>query len=131
MPAKGKPIERDYSEAELIALTLTAERLNLTLEEIKETLGHKTLDIYLNNSAYWRNVPRNVWEYTIGGYQVIKKWLSYRETELLGRALTLAEASEVRDMSRRIAAILLSSGELDKNYLTAKTSNAVTNNLIN
>ena len=24
-------------------------------------------------------VPAAVWEYTIGGYQVLKKWLSYRE----------------------------------------------------
>jgi hypothetical protein len=127
MPAKGKHVERDYTEAETNALTQTAEQLDLSLEEIKQTLGATTFDIYLNNSAYWRNVPRNVWEYTIGGYQVIKKWLSYRETELLGRALTLAEANEIRDTARRIAAILLSSGELDKNYLTAKASNAVVN----
>lgn len=127
MPAKGKITERDYTEAETNALTLTAERLNLTVEEIKETLGHRTLDVYLNNSAYWRNIPRSIWEYTIGGYQVMKKWLSYRESDLLGRGLTLREATELRDMSRRIAAILLSSGELDKNYLTAKASNTVTN----
>jgi hypothetical protein len=75
---------------------------------------------------FWRNIPRAVWEYTIGGYQVIKKWLSYRESELLKRALTLAEANEVRDTARRITAILLASAELDRNYLTAKTSNAVT-----
>ncbi len=126
MPAKGKTVERDYTETEIVALTQTAERLGLSLEDIKETLGATTFDVYLNNSAYWRGVPRNVWEYTIGGYQVIKKWLSYRETELLGRALTLAEANEIRDTSRRIAAILLASDELDKNYLTAKASNAVT-----
>lgn len=126
MPAKGKLVERDYTEAETNALTLTAERLGLSLEDIKKTLGATTFDIYLNNSAYWRNIPRSVWEYTIGGYQVIKKWLSYRETELLGRALTLAEANEVRDTARRIAAILLTSGELDKNYLAAKATNAVT-----
>ena len=29
-------------------------------------------DIYLNDVAYWRNVPARVWDYTIGGYQVIK-----------------------------------------------------------
>ncbi len=36
-----------------------------------------------------------VWDYTIGGYQVIKKWLSYREHKLLGRPLTTDEAREV------------------------------------
>jgi hypothetical protein len=33
-----------------------------------------------------------VWDYTIGGYQVIKKWLSYREHKLLVRPLTTDEA---------------------------------------
>ena len=50
-----------------------------------------TLDIFLNDVACWRNVPEAVWNYTIGGYQVIKKWLSYREKELLGRGLTSEE----------------------------------------
>ena len=52
------------------------------------TLGDKTCDIYLNDTAYWRNIPSRVWEYAVGGYQVIKKWLSYREQEVLGHALT-------------------------------------------
>ncbi len=64
----------------------------------------------------WKNVPLKVWEYTIGGYQVIKKWLSYRERELLGRALTLDEVTEVKQMARRIAAILLLEPKLDANY---------------
>ena len=71
-------------------------------------------------SAYWRNVPANVWEYTIGGYQVIKKWLSYREHGLLGRALTIDEAREVTHMARRIAAIVLLYPALDANYLGIK-----------
>jgi hypothetical protein len=33
-------------------------------------------DIFLNDIACWRNVSKAVWEYTIGGYQVKKKWLS-------------------------------------------------------
>lgn len=127
MPAKGRLVERDYTETEFAALTNAAERLGSTVEEIVNILGATTFDVYLNNFAFWRNVPRNVWEYTIGGYQVIKKWLSYREADLLGRALTLAEANEVRDTARRISGILLLSKRLDENYLSAKTSNAVTN----
>ena len=52
-------------------------------------------DVYLNESACWRDIPAPVWDFTIGGYQVIKKWLSYREFALLGRALTPDEAREV------------------------------------
>ena len=42
----------------------------------------------------------------IGGYQVVKKWLSYREPDVLGRPLTTAEAREVTGMVRRLAAIV-------------------------
>ena len=66
--------------------------------------------------AYWRNVPAHVWDYTIGGYQVIKKWLSYREKALLGRGLTIEEAQEVTHMARRIAALVLLEPALDANY---------------
>lgn len=38
--------------------------------------------------AYWWNTPEKVWNYYTGGYQVIKKWLSYREQPFLGRPLT-------------------------------------------
>ncbi len=65
-------------------------------------------------------MPRKVWAYIIGGYQVIKKWLSYREQALLGRALTADQAREVMQIARRIAAILLLEPALDANYLAVK-----------
>jgi hypothetical protein len=77
-------------------------------------------DIYLNDTACWKNVPAEVWDYTIGGYQVIKKWLSYREFSVLGRALTPDEAREVTHMVRRIAALILLQPELDANYAAVK-----------
>ena len=51
------------------------------------TLGDKTFDVYLNGKAFWRNVPAAIWNYRLGGYQVLKKWLSYRERDILGRPL--------------------------------------------
>jgi hypothetical protein len=79
-------------------------------------------DVYLNESACWKDIPAKVWDYTIGGYQVIKKWLSYREYELLGRPLTPDEAREVTHMARRIAALILLQPELDRNYQTVKAT---------
>jgi len=78
--------------------------------------------IYTNGLAYWKNVPARVWEYTIGGYQVIKKWLSYCEKDLLGRALTPDEVREVTAIARRIAAILLLESALDANYQAVKAA---------
>ncbi len=65
-----------------------------------------TFDVYLNGRAYWRNVPAAVWRYKLGGYQVLKKWLSYREQSILARPLTPAEVQHFTDTARRIAAIL-------------------------
>src|SRR5260370_25906242 len=83
---------------------------------------HHACDVHLNVVAYWKNIPARVWDYTIGGYQVIKKWLSYREHKLLGRALTTDEAHEVMTIARRIASILLLEPPLDANYQASKTS---------
>ena len=34
------------------------------------------LDVYINDRVYWANVPADVWAMTIGGYPVLKKWLT-------------------------------------------------------
>ena len=60
------------------------------------TLGETTFDTYLNARAFWHNVPATLWRYKIGGGQVLKKWLSYRERDVLGRALTPEEAHTSR-----------------------------------
>ena len=122
MPGKGKVVRRDYTPEELTVIREGAENLGLTLDQALEHLGETTLDIYLNEAAYWRNVPEKVWTYYIGGYQVIKKWLSYREKKLLGRSITPEETREVRDMARRLAAIVLMEPALNANYLAAKDS---------
>lgn len=96
MPGKGRAIERDYTRDERIALG-----------DAILTLGETTFDIYLNDRAYWRNIPAAIWDYKLGGYQVLKKWLSYREHKVLDRALSPEEVQYFADTARRIGAILL------------------------
>ncbi len=69
-------------------------------------LGDTTVDVYLNGNAFWRNVPDAVWNYRLGGYQVLKKWLSYRERVILERTLHAEEVQYFTDTARRIGAIL-------------------------
>jgi hypothetical protein len=116
MPGQGQITRRDYSADERAALVQGAATHGLDATSMLALLGEQTCDIYLNAHAYWRNVPTNVWGYSLGGYQVLKKWLSYRERPLLGRALTVEEAREVTAMVRRIAALLLLGPQLDANY---------------
>jgi len=122
MPGKGKAMKRDYTPEELAAIREGAKALGLTPEQALEHLGESTYDIFLNDVAYWRNVPEKVWTYYIGGYQVIKKWLSYREKPLLGRPLTPDEVEEVTHMARRLAAIVLIEPALNVNYQNVKES---------
>ena len=96
MPGQGRVVERPYIMDERAAIG-----------EAVSTLGETTFDIYLNDRAYWRNVPAAVWSYKLGGYQVLKKWLSYRERKVLGRVLLPEEVQHFTDTARRIAAILL------------------------
>ena len=51
---------------------------------------------------------------------MLKKWLSYRETALLGRGLTVEEVGYVQQVARRIAAPLLLGPEPDENYRRVK-----------
>jgi hypothetical protein len=64
----------------------------------------------------WKDVPEPVWNYTLGGYQVLKKWLSCRESDLLARPLTPDEAQYFTHHVRRIASILALHEKLDEHY---------------
>jgi Type ISP C-terminal specificity domain len=116
MPGPGRITERAYRGNEREAMAEGAEALGVEPDELFRLLGETTCDVRLNETAYWANVPKNVWRYKLGGYQVIKKWLSYREKDVLGRALRFDEVLYVTEMARRIAAILLMGPELDANY---------------
>ena len=96
MPGQGRVVERDYTADERAALGDTTA-----------VLGQTTFDIYLNGNAYWRNVPAAVWRYKLGGYQVLKKWLSYRERAVLGRALLPEEVGYFAEVVRRSGGILM------------------------
>jgi hypothetical protein len=120
MPSTGTLVEREYTDAERDAIAEGAVPLGLKADQVRKLLGDACFDVYLNDVAYWRCVPGTVWKYTIGGYQVIKKWLSYRERALLGRDLTTDEARYVTEMVRRIAALVLLQPELDANYERVK-----------
>ena len=95
MPGQGRVVERPYTSEEREAMG-----------DVVSTLGDTTFDIYLNDRAYWRNMPANVWDYKLGGYQVLKKWLSYRDSKVLARSLLPEEVQYFAEVGRRIAAIL-------------------------
>lgn len=118
-PGRGKTETRDWTESEKESL-----RKGFTEAGIAESRGFallgRAVDVYLNDTTFWRGVPEATWDYVIGGYLVIKKWLSYREETILGRALTKEEAREVTAMVRRLTALILLSDDLDANYVDCR-----------
>ncbi len=96
MPGQGRIVERAFTPDERAAMG-----------DALSALGQTTFDGYLNDRAFWRNVPAAVWSYKLGGYQVLKKWLSYRERGIFGRPLHPEEVQHFTDTARRISAILL------------------------
>ena len=136
MPGQGRVVERPYTASERAALGESAPALGDTTSDPNNRagtgnppttpvpavstshadtatgktaaiLGDTTFDIYLNDRAYWRNVPAAVWSYKLGGYQVLKKWLSYRESAVLRRPLKPEEVQHFTNTARRITAILV------------------------
>ena len=101
MPGSGHVAERAYTEEERAALGDAAS-----------VLGDTAFDVYLNGRAFWRCVPAKVWNYKLGGYQVLKKWLSYREQDVLGRPLKPEEVRHFTDTARRIAGVLILTQEM-------------------
>ena len=104
MPGRGKSKLRAYTETEAATAAHAA------------ILGEKTRDVFLNDTSFWQNIPEAVWETHIGGYQVLKKWLSYREKTIIGRDLTAGDIRHVMETARRLAAILLLGPELDASF---------------
>ncbi|MEX0974656.1 MAG: type ISP restriction/modification enzyme [Bacillota bacterium] len=118
---RGRVIERAYEPSELVSMEKGLKARGILLDEGLRLLGNTTCDIYLNENACWRNIPQRVWSFVLGGYQVIRVWLSYREFSVSGRSLTLDEVRTVTHMARRLARIVLLEPALDENYVACKT----------
>jgi hypothetical protein len=120
MPGSGLAKKRDFTEAEKLTVAEGAAEFGVTLDDVLTIWGGSAVDVYLNNESFWSTIPLAVWEYTIGGYLVLKKWISYREHDIIGRDITKDEVREFTHMVRRIAALLLMEPALDANYLATK-----------
>jgi hypothetical protein len=97
------------------ARPFTAEEVPAT--EYGEAWGERTGDLFLNENAYFGNVPELVWNYQLGGYPVLKKWLGYRQADRRdGKPLTDDERRWFPEIIQRLAALLAVGPQLDALY---------------
>ncbi len=68
--------------------------------------------VYINKDDYFENIPEEVWEYKIGGYQVCDKWLKSRK----GRNLSLNEIELYCKIITAIEETILLQKQIDSLY---------------
>jgi hypothetical protein len=67
--------------------------------EFGDAWGERTGDLFVNDCAFFANVPEQVWNYQLGGYPVLKKWLGYRQADRRdGKPLTDDERKWIRQV---------------------------------
>jgi len=95
------PFVKDYSKfrrlaelgRELIDMHLLRVKMEVTTEfdaqgsNVVEFVKHNNERISINENQFFEGVPDGVWEFCIGGYQVLDKWLKSRK----GRELSSGE----------------------------------------
>lgn len=71
--------------------------------------------VYINKNQYFAPVPAEVWEFHIGGYQVLEKYLKSRK----GRTLSLDEINHVSHIADALAFTVSQMQAIDSAYAAA------------
>ncbi len=71
--------------------------------------------VFINKSQYFAPVPQPVWDFQIGGYQVLDKYLKSRK----GRELSLDEITHVGAVADALAFTIEQMAKIDQAYLAA------------
>jgi len=88
------------------------------LSVIKVTYDGKKGRVYINPQKYFAGIPRGVWEYQIGGYQVADKWLKDRKR----RKLTAEEVMHYCRVVTALAKTMQIQESLDKLFEAVEKS---------
>jgi predicted helicase len=97
-----------------LKLTLAGEGIEDESNRIieKPFYDERNKRVYINTSIYFENVEKNVWQFQIGGYQVLHRWLSERE----GRTLSLSDAETVQKIMIALRETISLMKEIDKHF---------------
>ena len=70
--------------------------------------------VYVNDSQYFDNVPPEVWDFHVGGYQVCERWLKDRK----GRNLSYDDIEHYRQVTEAVRQTLRLMKEVDQSIPT-------------
>lgn len=78
----------------------------------KPVYESKTKRLYINKIQYFNDVPQNLWDFEIGGYKVLYRWLNERK----GRNLSYGEQIQIKKIIFVLDETLKIMKEIDKVY---------------
>lgn len=84
-----------------------------TVEAVRYSLEQQAIAI--NNTQFFKPVPPEVWDFHIGGYQVLDKYLKSRK----GRTLSLDEINHVAAIADSLAFTIEQMAKIDQAYIAA------------
>lgn len=72
-----------------------------TVEKVRYLEPHENIKgrVWINPTQYFEGVPKEVWEFHVGGYQVCDKWLKDRK----GRQLTYDDLTHYQNIVAALA----------------------------
>jgi len=76
--------------------------------------------VYINDSQYFEGIEKDVWEYYIGGYQVLDKWLKERKKK--GSPLSLEDIKHFCQVAIALKKTIAIQAEIDKYYTDVENS---------
>lgn len=74
--------------------------------------SEETNRVYINKTQYFEGIDKKMWEYQIGGYQVLSKWLKDRK----GRKLIIEDIKHYCRVATALRLTLETQEEIDKLY---------------
>lgn len=83
---------------------------NKIVEKLPSNKRFKDYKIFINQTLFIRGVDKEIWNYKIGGYQVIDKWLKYR----INRELDFNDLEHLEDMVKVIKRTIEIQRKLEK-----------------
>jgi len=78
----------------------------------KPAYDEKQQRLYINKDQYFSPVPKAVWEFHLGGYQVLDKYLKSRK----GRTLSLDEIENIQNIVKTLAFTILQMQKIDEGW---------------
>ncbi|MCK4764156.1 MAG: hypothetical protein KAW12_18295 [Candidatus Aminicenantes bacterium] len=92
----------------------TFSRFEVSGNDTVKKVAYKEADkrVYINDSQYFSNIPPEIWEYQISGYQVMQKWLKDRKK----RVLTLEEIQHYIRVAKALELTIRYQEKIDSLY---------------